>query len=399
MGDLQKQKEAEKSFAIKAAGFGCLALWMSTNSFPWDNIQKISGIAATLVSSLQFPNRFLGWGTVLLVTVTGYVIRYFQNNRKIFYQMSLITAVVSLSASYLFMMDSGVQKRDVTLYNQESMGFGYISGEEYLIYGTDSTKLTFARPEVNENIQIADYEKSGLNISFSCRNDSPREEIVTLPVLMYKGYAARDDKGEVLEITDDGGHILQVCIPGGYAGTVRVRFVEPWYWRTAELVTLITVAGIVFSGFGRGDRDEKEMDFISGRASLSGSVRAVFWGIGYCIRGRSSAIVSGGRNRGIVSKDFALNPGVYRIIVESDIANGGIGSGMEISLEAEETTFRAIRGNRATLSADTEHKRITYYVADTVDAAHLQIQPFSEGGNVSYELKVEKTTAGRRILL
>lgn len=101
----------------------------------------------------------------------------------------------------------------------------------------------------------------------------------------------------------------------------------------------------------------------------------------------------------IVSKDFALNPGVYRIIVESDIANGGIGSGMEISLEAEESTFRAIRGNRATLSADTEHKRITYYVADTVDAAHLQIQPFSEGGNVSYELKVEKTTAGRRILL
>ena len=44
LGDLQKQKEAEKSFAIKAAGFGCLALWMSTNSFPWDNIQKISGI-------------------------------------------------------------------------------------------------------------------------------------------------------------------------------------------------------------------------------------------------------------------------------------------------------------------------------------------------------------------
>ena len=65
---------------------------------------------------------------------------------------------------------------------------------------------------------------------------------------MYKGYAARDDKGEVVEITDDGGHILQVCIPGGYVGTVRVRFVEPWYWRTAELVTLITAAGIVFFG-------------------------------------------------------------------------------------------------------------------------------------------------------
>ena len=59
---------------------------------------------------------------------------------------------------------------------------------------------------------------------------------------------------------------------------------------------------------------------------------------------------------GSSAKIFALNPGVYRIIVESDIANGGIGSGMEISLEAEETTFRAIRGNQATLSVDTEHK-------------------------------------------
>lgn len=26
---------------------------------------------------------------------------------------------------------------------------------------------------------------------------------------MYKGYAARDDKGEVLEITDDGEHICK----------------------------------------------------------------------------------------------------------------------------------------------------------------------------------------------
>ena len=247
-GDLQKQKGTEKSFAIKAAGIGCITLWMSTNSFPWDNIQKLSGISATLVSSLQFPNRFLGWGTVLLVTVMGYVIRYFQQNRKMFYQMSLIATVVTLATSYLFMMDSEVQKRDISLYNQESMGFGYISGEEYLIYGTDSTKLTFARPEADENVQIADYEKSGLKISFFFRNDSSEEEIVTLPILMYKGYIARDDKGELLKITDDGSHILQLCIPGKYAGMVNVRFVEPWYWRVAEMVTLITISGIVVYG-------------------------------------------------------------------------------------------------------------------------------------------------------
>ena len=100
----------------------------------------------------------------------------------------------------------------------------------------------------------------------------------------------------------------------------------------------------------------------------------------------------------IVSKDFALSPGVYCIIVEANAADGGIGSGMEISLEAEETTFRAIRGNQATLFAGTEYKKITYYVTDRVPAAHLLVQPFSEEENVAYELKVEKTNAGRRIL-
>lgn len=248
LGDLRKEKEAEKRFAAKAAGLGCLALWMSTSAFPWDRIQKLSGIAATLVSSLQFPNRFLGWGTVLAVTVTGYVLLYFQKHRKMFYQMSLITVGVVLLISYAYEMDSEVQQVDFSLYNQESMGFGYISGEEYLIYGTDSAKLTFARPEADENVHIAEYAKRGLKMEFSCVNDSAKEEIITLPALLYKGYGARDDRGQTLEITDDGRHLIQLRIPANYTGTVSVRFTEPLYWRVAEIITLFTAVGMVLYG-------------------------------------------------------------------------------------------------------------------------------------------------------
>lgn len=248
LGDLQKEKDAEKRFAMKAAGLGCLALWMATSAFPWDRMQKLSGIAATLVSSLQFPNRFLGWGTVLLVTVTGYVIRYFQKHHKMFYQMSLLTAGVVLSVSYAYEMDSEVQQMDFALYNQESMGFGYISGEEYLIYGTDSAKLTFARPETGENVQLTDYAKHGLKMEFSCVNGSTEEEIITLPALLYKGYVASDDKGQRLEITDDGRHLIQLRIPAGYTGTVSVRFTEPLYWRVSEGITYLTAVGMVIYG-------------------------------------------------------------------------------------------------------------------------------------------------------
>ena len=244
LGDLRGEKGPEKNFAIKAAGLGCLALWMSTNYFPWDRIQNTSGIAATLVSSLQFPNRFLGWGTVFLAAVAGYVLKYFQRNRLTLYRMSLITIVVALSTSYLYLMDSEDQEVDYYLYNEESMGFGYISGEEYLIYGTDSGKLSFAEPEAGEKIQITDYAKRGLNTTFYCQNAGEEQERITLPVLLYKGYEAIGESGERLEIADDGRHLLQVCVPGDYMGQITVRFVEPWYWRTAEVLTLFTIVGM-----------------------------------------------------------------------------------------------------------------------------------------------------------
>lgn len=99
----------------------------------------------------------------------------------------------------------------------------------------------------------------------------------------------------------------------------------------------------------------------------------------------------------LVSSTFPLSPGVYRIIVESDAADGGIGDGMEIGLRADQVTFRAIRGNRAALYAGTEHKEITYYVTAQVTSARISILPFAEETPVSYELKVERTAAGHRM--
>ncbi len=244
LGELSEEKDREKSFAVKAAGLGCLALWLSTNYFPWDRIQNTSHIAATLVSSLQFPNRFLGWGTVLLAVPVGYVLKYFKNNRRMLYQMSLITVLAALSTSYLYLMDSEDQEPSFYLYNEESMGFGYISGAEYLIYGTDSDQLSFARPRYGENIQITEYTKRGLNTSFFCRNDGEVQERITLPVLLYKGYEAIGESGEKMEIVDSDNHLLQVSVPGGYTGRITVRFTEPWYWRVAEMITLLTIVGM-----------------------------------------------------------------------------------------------------------------------------------------------------------
>ena len=42
-----------------AGGFGMVCMLMSLSVFPWDVLHSFGGIVRTLVSSLQFPNRWL----------------------------------------------------------------------------------------------------------------------------------------------------------------------------------------------------------------------------------------------------------------------------------------------------------------------------------------------------
>ena len=248
---IPRGKETEKSFAIRSAGLGCLALWMATDTFPWDAIQTTSQTAATLVSSLQFPYRFIGWGMTFLIVVVGYLLSFFQKNQKLFYRMGLVIVMTAVATSYVYLIDVEDESTGaIHLYNRESMGFGYISGEEYLIYGTDSSALSFAKPKADEGIGISEYEKKGLRATFFCENSLDTQGTVKLPILLYKGYQASGDGGEPLEITDDGSHLLGVSVPAGYSGQITVKFTEPWYWRVAELITLAvvvaSVAGMVY---------------------------------------------------------------------------------------------------------------------------------------------------------
>lgn len=243
---IPRGKETEKSFAIRSAGLGCLALWMATDMFPWDALQTTSQTAATLVSSLQFPYRFIGWGMTFLIVVVGYLLSFFRKNQKIFYRMGLVIVMTAVATSYVYLIDAEDESAGaIHLYNRESMGFGYISGEEYLIYGTDSSALSFAKPKADEGIGISEYEKKGLRATFFCENSLDTQGTVKLPVLLYKGYQASGDGGEPLEITDDGSHLLGVSVPAGYSGRITVKFTEPWYWRAAELITLTVVVAFV----------------------------------------------------------------------------------------------------------------------------------------------------------
>jgi len=50
-----------------------------------------------------------------------------------------------------------------------------------------------------------------------------------------------DDNGTEYEIHDGTIDLISVDLPAGFEGKLTTRFIEPWYWRVAELISLVTL--------------------------------------------------------------------------------------------------------------------------------------------------------------
>lgn len=226
---------------------GGLLMLMSQDFFPWDAIQKTGHFAASLISSLQIPDRFLGWGCAILVMPCCCCLYYFRENKNhLLWRVGILCVAVGIATSGMYYAEHvGRDMRYMNLYNVEGMGFGYISGAEYLVEGTTQDSLLYHGPTASENVQIADYEKGALRAEFYCSNVSGQEGYVELPLLHYYGYRAYGENGE-LTVCKGDNNLVRVVIPAGCSMKVTVRFVSPWYWRAAEGVSWLGTMWILF---------------------------------------------------------------------------------------------------------------------------------------------------------
>ena len=246
-GKFRKSEERDIAFVKAASVMGILMMYMSLNLFPWDRIQALHPIAASLVSSLQFPYRSLGWGTACLVLVFGYCMRYFRRQSGGKYCLVLGGAAifgVMTSGMYLLDFVNGNQSY-YELYNEESMGSGYISGAEYLMEGTDESQVTYRDATAGPGVEIREYRKASLEVTLWCSNEWETESYIDFPMLLYKGYkAVCTDTGEEMPVCPGENNVVRVLIPKGFEGEMMVRFVSPVYWRVSELISLLTMASL-----------------------------------------------------------------------------------------------------------------------------------------------------------
>ena len=116
------------------------------------------------------------------------------------------------------------------------------AGEEFLLADTDITILS---EEISGNFKEAELV---------CRDGTHMELFVTmenvsgsieLPLFAYKGYCVTDEQGIEYVAGAGSNNRLQIELPAGYTGKIYIDFHAPWYWRLAEIVSIVWLALIV----------------------------------------------------------------------------------------------------------------------------------------------------------
>lgn len=227
-----------------------MTMVMSLSAFPWDRIQFLNGITESLVGSLEFPHRFLIISTVTLTIVSGVVAKWFYDTKAnkglMVYAGGMI--VLMVICNMLLINDFAHKSTPFPVSNAEMMGTGYVSSGEYLPYGTDTTKLTYGEPEATEGVLIGSYEKEYLSVEMHCQNTANAEGSVTLPMLYYKGYKAyQQNTGQELETFAGENCSVTVKLPANFQGEIAVKFISPWYWRLAEVISVLSFVVFVLS--------------------------------------------------------------------------------------------------------------------------------------------------------
>lgn len=253
-----KEENGAKPVSKTTVGAGIVLLivafvasWMSTIYFPWDSLFEFKHIFAVLISSVQFVWRFLGIASFAAAACTVIALIVIKERRK---EIAQILAAVLVTFSVIggmyfieIAMQNGVWHEYTDL---QSLRFGTttsaMGGEFVLSRAKHDVVTEIDDPRGYEGAEVLSWSKSGTHVDMEISADADGGYVL-LPLLNYKGYTAKSDDGQITKANLGEGDAAEVRLnlPAGYTGKVHVKFLSPWYWRVAEIISLLSIAGIV----------------------------------------------------------------------------------------------------------------------------------------------------------
>lgn len=238
------------------SGLVFLNILFVSKFFPWGRIQNYLGLDSVgyQIGTIQFAWRFLGPASVLLAFAIVVALNLMDRNKEKDFRIiffSLIAAIVLAVGffHYQYTDEGKTFKFDaVQPYSK--------SDSLYLLDKTDRSVQDIAMPRVlSGNAQLRVFGRKGSDYKIYIKNETEEASIVSMPIYNYLYFNVYDKNGVLLPTEAMGNNCFSVYIPGLYHGEVIVRFEPPYWWRIAELVSVVFVIFIAWEMLLRGRRE------------------------------------------------------------------------------------------------------------------------------------------------
>ena len=244
--------ERLRKIGTACLGAGICSCYLATRFFPWRYIQNEMGSLYDLLGIIQFPWRFLGYAALFLSVVSGIAVMELLREKKeaMAAVMAGLTAVMALSC-----MDQ-YTTRDVYISDRsEIKTYGWTTFDYYAV-DTDGAAIQDQGDRVfsDGELRVTDYERNGVEVSFDYSGEGVSK--LKLPIYDYGMHVVYLD-GKEIQPADPENHQLTVEIPEEkMSGHIEVRYQEPTVYVIANIVSLISIAGLAAASIWKRRRNK-----------------------------------------------------------------------------------------------------------------------------------------------
>lgn len=250
MLDRNKKKERDTILSTRLVMVGFIAVIFSLHVFPWNKIGTINEAVNKIVFIVQFLWRYLGYANLFLCVggLIAFTTFCKETSKEKAYFVSAVISIITIvmALHYNDTIIAGMEP-PYRVYTGESVE--YTEDKLYLPCGSNSDiYMSTSQPFASENVIIGDFDRNGMCMNLKVISQSDLEEVITIPFVYYEGYQAiSQGTDERLKIVETEDKMVGVIVPEHYIGTIKVAFVEKWYWRLAELVSLVMWIALIYS--------------------------------------------------------------------------------------------------------------------------------------------------------
>lgn len=248
----QSGSQGVEKLMITAAMISTAAVGMSSAYFPWDTLCRLSTAVKFFIVKIQFPWRFTGIANLGLVVLWCSIIAMLWrlHGKRAALGLSFVVMLLSVVSAGYFISDLFQRAQRIEVQTILDMDTEVASGDEYLIEGTALEALEEMDYRGEEGLEVSDYQKQGTTIQLHVKNTTSITKAIELPLLYYDGYQATIEASnqakEKLQVSSGTNHVVRVEIKAEAEGDIEISFRGKWYWRAAELLSLLIMLWLMW---------------------------------------------------------------------------------------------------------------------------------------------------------